>query len=185
MKNPKLANRYAKALFEFAGEHNQIEVVNQDLTVVSSALRDNRELLVILNSPVIVPLKKHTIFQEIFKDKISETTFNFLDVIIRKKREPILSSICEEYVKYYNDYHHIKIVTLTTAQPLSAELTEKIRSMIAEQTHYTIEIRQIIKPELIGGIMIKMDDYIFDASILARINKLKNEFAHNIYEVNF
>lgn len=185
MKNPKLANRYAKALFEFAGENNQIEIVNQDLTIVSEALRDNYELLTVLNSPVIVPLKKHTLFQEIFKDKISKTTFIFLDVIIRKKREPILASICEEYSKYYNEYHHIKIVTLTTAQPLSSELTENIRTMISEQTHYTIEIRQIIKPELIGGIMIKMDDYIFDASILAKINKLKNEFAHNIYQVNY
>ena len=57
--------------------------------------------------------------------------------------------------------------------------------MIAEQTQHTIEIKQIVNPDIIGGIMIKMGDYIFDASILAKINKLKNEFAHNIYQVNY
>lgn len=185
MKNPKLANRYAKALFEYAGEQSQIETVNQDLTIVSNALQGNRELLTVLNSPVIVPAKKHILFKAIFKEHISELTFTFLDVIIKKKREPILSSICEEYIKYYNDYHHIKIVTLTTAQPLSPALTEQIRTMIAEQTQHTIEIKQIVNPDIIGGIMIKMGDYIFDASILAKINKLKNEFAHNIYQVNY
>ena len=76
-------------------------------------------------------------------------------------------------------------MTLTTAQPLDAQLLEQIRTMLAEQTGYTIEINEVVQPDLIGGIIVKMDDYYFDASVLARINKLKQEFAHNVYQVNF
>lgn len=185
MKNPKIANRYAKALFDFAKEKDQIEAVGKDLKQVRNILKENGELRSVLNSPVIAPSKKKVIFANIFQEVLNETSFSFLDVIIRKKREPMLDTICEEFVKYFNEFHKIKVVTLTSAQPLSTELVEKIRSMIADQTQYTIEINQLLNPEIIGGIQVKMDDFYIDASISSKINKLKQEFAHNIYQVNF
>lgn len=185
MKNLKLANRYAKALFEFAGERNQIEIVNQDLNLVKVTLKENRQLQAILNSPVIEPTKKHAIFTALFQGHLSQTTFTFLDVIIRKKREPALKTICEEFTKYYNDYHHIRVVTITTARPMSAELREKIRNLLAEETHYTIDLEETVRPDIIGGIIVKMGDFYFDAGILSKINKLRNAFAYNEYQINY
>lgn len=185
MKNPKLSNRYAKALFDFALERKQLEDVYQDLTLVLNVLKENDELQTILNSPVIVPSKKHTIFTSIFKETLCETTFSFLDVIIRKKREPMLSGICCEFIKYYNEYHKIKVATLTCAEPLSDELTEKLKNFLTSDSDYAIELRQVVDKDIIGGFILKMDDFYYDNSIASKINKLRQEFAHNIYQVNF
>lgn len=185
MKNPRLSNRYAKALFDFAQEKGQIEEVNRDLALIKETLKGNGEMQAVLNSPVIPPAKKHTLFASVFQSMISETTFLFLDVIIRKKREPALATICDEFVKFYNDFHHIKIVKLTSAMPLSADLVENIRAMLAEQTKQTILIEQVVQPDIIGGFRLKMDDNYLDASIIAKLNRLRNEFAHNVYQVNF
>lgn len=185
MKNPRLSNRYAKALFDFAQEKGQIEEVNRDLALIKETLKGNGEMQAVLNSPVIPPAKKHTLFASVFQSMISETTFLFLDVIIRKKREPALATICDEFVKFYNDFHHIKTVKLTSAMPLSADLVENIRAMLAEQTKQTILIEQIVQPDIIGGFRLKMDDNYLDASIIAKLNRLRNEFAHNVYQVNF
>lgn len=185
MKNPRLSNRYAKALFDFAQEKGQLEEVNQDLALIKAALKGNNEMTAVLNSPVIPPAKKHTIFANVFQSLVSETTFLFLDVIIRKKREPALATICDEFVKYYNDFHHIKVVKLTSAQPLSPELVEKIRALLAEKTQKTIRIEEVVQPDIIGGFRLKMDDYYLDASVIAKLNRLRDEFAHNVYQVNF
>ncbi len=185
MKNPRLSNRYAKALFDFAQEKGQIEEVNRDLALIKETLKGNGEMQAVLNSPVIPPAKKHTLFASVFQSMISETTFLFLDVIIRKKREPALATICDEFVKFYNDFHHIKTVKLTSAMPLSADLVENIRAMLAEQTKQTILIEQVVQPDIIGGFRLKMDDNYLDASIIAKLNRLRNEFAHNVYQVNF
>ncbi len=185
MKNPKLSNRYAKALFDFASEKNQIEMVSQDMIILSNALKESHDLQALLNSPVIEPAKKHTLFSNVFKGKISETTFAFIDIIIKKKREPALVTICDEFRAFYNEYHHIKTATLISAQPMSSELVGKIKNLLAEHTNYTVEIEQIVRPSLIGGIQIKIGDQFLDASIQSKINKLKQEFAHNIYQVNF
>ena len=185
MKNPKIANRYAKALFDFATEKNQVETVHKDLLLVLNTLKENRELLVVLDSPVIVPSKKRAIFKNVFQDTLNEVTFTFLDVIINKKQEPMVAGICSEFTKLYNEHHHIKTVTLTSAMPLGSEIVEKIRAMLSEKTHYSIDIQQVVNPSIIGGIMVKMDDYFFDASISSKLNSLRQEFSHNIYQINF
>lgn len=185
MKNLKLSNRYAKSLYDFAQEKGEVEQVYQDLKMIKQALNENGELRTILNSPVIAPLKKHTIFASIFQNTVHEMTFGFLDLLIKKKREPMLDGVCEGFVNLYNECHRIKVATLTSAQALSPELVEKIRGILTEKTQYTIEIQQVVKPDIIGGILIKMDDFYFDASILSKINKLKQEFSRNIYQVNF
>ncbi len=185
MKNPKIASRYAKALFDFATEKDQVETVHKDLLLVHKTLKDNRELLVVLDSPVIVPSKKRAIFKNVFQSSLNEVTFSFLDVVINKKREPMVADICSEYTKLYNELHHIKTVTLTSATPLSSEIVEKIRTMLAEKTQYTIDIHQVVNPSIIGGIMVKMDDYFYDDSISSKLNRLRQEFSHNIYQINF
>jgi len=185
MKNPKLANRYAKALFDFAGETNKIEVVKQDLEQILSVLTQERELRVVLNSPVIAPAKKRTIFAAVFSENIDTTTFSFIDVMLHKKREPALPEICRGFVQLYNEHHHIKVATLVSAQPMSEELVKRIQALLEEQTHYTIQVKCKVDASIIGGIMVEMDDFRFDATVVSRINKLRQEFSHNVYQVNF
>ena len=185
MKNPKLSSRYAKALFDFAGEKKQVKEVYDDLQLFAKTLQENRELQVLLRNPVIEPHQKHQIFESIFNGTLRDTTYQFLDVLLKKKREPALDTICEEYFKLYNAAHNIKPVTITTAQPLSDALKAKIVSLLKEQTKATVALEEIVDPELIGGFIIKMDDFYFDSSILSKINKLRQEFSQNSFQVQF
>ena len=185
MKNPKLSNRYAKALFNFAGENNQIEEVYGDLTMFAKTLKENRELQVLLRNPVVPSNQKHQIFESVFNGTLHNITYQFMDVLLKKHREPALDTICEEFFKLYNHSHNIKTVTITTAQPLGDGLKSKIMTMLTDQTHATIDLKQVVDPDIIGGFVIKMDDYYLDSSILSKINKLKQEFSQNSFQVQF
>ena len=185
MKNPKLSSRYAKALFDFAGEKNQVEEVCDDLRLFSDTLKENRELQMLLRNPVVEPHQKHQIFESIFNGALRDTTYQFLDVLLRKKREPSLDTICEEFFKLYNTAHNIRPVTITTAQPLSETLKSKIVATLTEQTHATVALQEVVDPEILGGFVIQMDDYYLDSSVLSKINKLRQEFSQNKFQVQF
>jgi F-type H+-transporting ATPase subunit delta len=185
MKNPKLSNRYAKALYEFSLENDNLEAVYQDIVFIKSVFHDNRNLFVVIESPVIFPDKKTKIFSEIFEDKTSKITFGFLKLLIMKKREPALLQICDEFIKFYYIHHNIKIAWITTAQELEESLVLKIKNILEEQTHATIEIQLKIDPAIVGGFIIKIDDFVIDASILSKINQLKREFSYNIYQPEY
>ena len=114
-----------------------------------------------------------------------ETSYQFLDVLLKKKREPALDTICEEFFKMYKSSKNIKTVTITTAQPLGDTLKSKVLTMLTEQTHADIDLVQIVDPDIIGGFVIQMDDYYLDSSILSKINKLRQEFSQNSFQVQF
>lgn len=185
MKSTKLAGRYAKALFEFARQQEAIETVNQDLALVKTVIKENRELKAVIESPIIFPDKKDDVFRDLFSGKISDITFGFLSLIIKKKREPSIGAICDEYLALYNIHHNIKIARVTTATPLNPKLAASLQKLLEEETHATIQIQEIVDENIIGGLLVKIDDFLFDASILSRINKLRAEFSHNIYQAAF
>ena len=185
MKNPKLSSRYAKALFEFAGEKNQIEEVYGDLQLFANTLKENRELQMLLRNPVIESRQKHQIFESIFNGTLHDISYQFLDVLLKKRREPALDTICEEFFKIYKSAQNIKTVTITTAQPLGDALRSKVETMLTEQTHANIDLVQIVDSEIIGGFVIQMDDHYLDSSILSKINKLRQEFSQNNFQVQF
>ena len=131
----------------------------------ANTLKENRELQLLLRNPVVEPHQKHQIFESIFNGTLHDTTYQFLDVLLRKKREPALDTICVEFFKLYNTAHNIKPVTITTAQPLSDALKSKIVAMLTEQTRASVALQEVVNPEIIGGYILEYDTYRLDASI--------------------
>ena len=185
MKSTKLASRYANALYMFAVEQNKLEEVYQDVVTLKNVFIENRELRGIIERPILTPDKKRSIFTEIFEGKIDEITFGFLKLILEKKREPSFVYIFDEFISIYYKHHNIKKAHVTTAVALNDIMLANLKSLLEEQTKSTIEIQQNVNPEIIGGFIIKIDDYLIDASLKGKINKLKLEFAHNIYQASF
>ncbi|MCQ2285857.1 MAG: ATP synthase F1 subunit delta, partial [Bacteroidales bacterium] len=109
----------------------------------------------------------------------------FLNLVLIKKRAPAFQCIFEEFVKFYYMHHNIKKAQITTAVALNEKLLAEIQTLLEGQTKSSIEIEQIIKPDIIGGFIIKIEDFLIDASLRGKINKLKMEFANNIYQASF
>ncbi|MDR3046701.1 MAG: ATP synthase F1 subunit delta [Bacteroidales bacterium] len=185
MKNVKLANRYAKSLFDFALEKQELETVYKDSKTVLEILQQNRELYTVLESPVIPHSKKSKIFLALFKDTLHPITLAFLRLLLLKKREPSLALILTEFEAYYYKFHNIKKVDLISARPMTEANLNKLKVILEQRTSSKIEIYPVVKPEVIGGFMVKIDDVIFDHTVLKDVVKLKREFSVNVYQTGF
>ncbi len=185
MKNAKLSGRYAKALYDFSIEQNAEESVYQDILLLQRVFNENRDLRKVIESPIIVAAKKEAIFKALFEDKVSPVTLGFLNLIILKRREPALAGIFENFIKCYYEKHKIRCAVVTTAVELAPEMAEKVKKMLEEQTESTIILKQVVDPKIIGGLVVRIDDFLFDASIIGQINRLKSEFSQNLYQVGF
>ena len=185
MKNPKLASRYAQALYDFSVETDKVEEVYHDVLQIQKIIIAHKELKTVLESPIISHDKKMNIINEIFQKKLSETTFTFFTLIVKKRRAPQLLMICRQFVKIYYKNHNIKEAHITSAQPLSEKMVHYLKTYLEKDSPYTFKIHLAVDQNIIGGLIVKIDDYYFNAGIRAKINKLKTEFSQNTYAAGF
>lgn len=182
MQNTKAAVRYARSLFDLASERGELEQVSADMQLVDKTIRENRELEVVLRSPVIKPDKKEAIFSAIFDGKLSTTTSAFFNLLIKKRREGVVVEIARQFVILYLANNEIEEAVLTTAAPISDEFRAKIKGLIEKQTgHSKIELEERVDSKIIGGFVLRFGDRQIDTSLERELELLRREFDKNLY----
>lgn len=175
----KAARRYAKALLQSALEQDILGDVENDMRFILNTILDSRELTVFLNSPIIKKEDKQEALSKIFDEHISDETKSLLHLLSDKRRENLLEDICKGFVQLYNQYEGIIQVDVTTAYELSSSQSKDLRKALASSTGKKIEMNVTANSEIMGGIIVRIDDTVMDGSVKYKIRKLKNQFAVN------
>jgi len=181
MRVTLLAKRYAQALFDLALETNVLEKVAKDMIMVDKVVAENRNLRLLFNNPVIDPHKKTGILDKIFKGNIEDISLKFLLLITRKGREKFIPYIASSFNSIYKVHNNIIDATLTTSYKADKDVKDQITKILAKITSMDIELNEVENDDLIGGYMINMGDYQYDASVSTQLKRLKKEFSKNLY----
>lgn len=185
MLQPRLAARYAKSLIDLAVETNQLEAVHADLVFLQSAVKQSRELVSLLRSPIIHADKKNNVLDAITNGKVSALTAAFNKLLVKKSRENVLPEIIGAAIEQYNKIKGIYKVKLTTAQPISADLQGAIEQKVKQETGLqNIELETVVKEELIGGFVLEFNNNLVDASIQRDLKDIQKQFRNNVYVKN-
>lgn len=182
MPNFRLASRYAKSILNLAVETGQLDTVLKDMKVIEAAVENNRELELLLESPIIKADKKKSVLNAVFANMVSELTLKFINLMVSKGRERNLASVAKSFEQLYNQRSGIQEVQVVTA----TEVTPEVRQMIEAKAAQLAPGKQIkmnlsVDPDLIGGFIIEVGDVRYDASVRRELNNLKRMFSQNAY----
>ncbi len=180
MKQIRLANRYAKALFELALEQQKLEIVANDMQLVKDVVAENRDLALLLKSPVVKAHKKTAIFTAIFGKKINQLSLRFLSLLAKNGREEIIPQVAESMMNIYNDYLGITHAWITSANELEKDAKTAILEMLKKLSGKKVELHEYVNADLLGGFVVKMGDYQYDASTKTLIKRLKDNIKNNL-----
>ena len=173
MKNSILASRYAKAIFEIALQNDSVDIINQDLGSFVEVLEDNSKLAMIFSHPRLSRDEKYQIVDDFYNVAFeNEYVKNFLHLLIKKKREKELSNIFYSWQDFFNRYKEVLPVEVVSASELSSQQVESLRSKILVKTKREPMFNIEIKPQLLGGMIIKYEDKIIDGSVLKQVQQL-------------
>ena len=180
MSLSRIASRYAKSLLDLAVEQSKLDRVTKDIQAFREAVK-NRDLYLLLKSPIINPSKKKSILETLFKEEYDELVNAFINIVLTKGREAYLPEIANEYMVLYKKHQHISTVKLTTASPLSDTALGRIKEKLTASavTDEQVELETKVDPNLIGGFVIEFDNKLYDASVAYQIGELKKEFIGN------
>lgn len=176
----RVARRYAEAALELAEEQKQGERLAVDLEVVSKVIRESREFVALLKSPVISKDKKKTLLAEIFRSKLGGFTFNFLNLIVDKGREEILDDIVKEYYKLRDDRLGIVTLEVRAATDLTKDQQQTIVKRFEGITRKKIRVAFSIDKQLKGGFVARVGDTVYDGSVQRQLELLRERFAEGV-----
>ena len=175
MISSAIAKRYARAFFKIAGEEQRYEDYSQELGRFSALLKGNKTLSEFLANPVYdQPDKKAVVEALLAKLQLSPLTANFLKLLVDKRRIGILSDI-EGCYRGLMDNALKKIrVTVKTAFPLTGELSDRLQMGLEGLTGREVEMSVLEDSALLGGIVVRVGDTLYDGSIRTQLNNIRN-----------
>lgn len=173
----KLAAKvYGDALFDLAIERQQLDLVAEEIQVLKDTLANNAELLQFLNHPKVSNEEKIKSIEDMFKDKLSDTTVGFLVIVVAKGRYNELNAIMTYFLEAVREYRKIGKASVVSASELTEEQKQKIVAKLIDTTDYVEFIMDYkVDPSIIGGLIIRIGDRVVDSSIRSKIELMKKD----------
>ena len=183
MKSHKAAIRYSRAWLDLAIERGDVETCFADVNLILTVLSENIDLRIMLKSPVIKQDKKMNILNSIFGSHINELTLSFIRILVGKRREFLIQSICKSYVEQYKLHHNIVTAEIASATELDNEERNRLISIANGIDSGKIELNEEVNADLIGGFILQVGDKQIDESISRKLNNISREITKNHYVV--
>lgn len=173
MIRSRVAKRYARALFEVALEKKQLELVEADLRSLKENYEQSQQFSALIDSPVISTEAKQQVFSTSFNKHLQDITFRFVTLLISKNREMLLMQIVEEFGELLDQHRGIVRGDVYSVTPLSDEQVKNLVAQLNRMTGKNVVITPHLDKSLLGGIVIKLQDRVFDASLRNKLEKLR------------
>jgi F-type H+-transporting ATPase subunit delta len=177
-----VAYRYARSLMELALEKDQFKAAQEDMRLVADVCDENRDLRLLLQSPVVKADKKERILNSIFQGKVGPLTTGFMAILVRKGREAMLPEIAEAFDQIRKEHDGVITCLVSSAVPLDDAAKRKVTELAAAKfPGKSITLSEKVDKNLIGGVIVRIGDEQYDGSVSRRLNDLRRKFSENPY----
>jgi len=173
MSEIRIAKRYADALMDLSLEKNLMEEVYQNAEFIIAACDSNRDLSLMINSPIVKGDAKQRVLNKVFSGKINEISLHFINLLIRKRRETYLIPALEQFIKTYKAKKGIVDAFIQSSISIPESLKEKIKGMIKGDDYNEVNLHEEINEDLIGGFILRIDDKLVDNSVSSQLKRLQ------------
>lgn len=171
-----ISKTYGEALFELAVEENAVDTFLEEITFLTTVLKENPDLGKLMNHPKISKNEKKQVIETIFTGQISREILGFLTLIVTKDRYKEIDDILLYFLDRVKELKGIGVAYVTTAIVLSGEQKSKIEKKILETSSFKqMEMHYTVDTALIGGMVIRIGDRVVDSSIKTKIANLERQ----------
>lgn len=172
----RIAQVYARALFEAALGRGALDVVREQLAAFAQALTDNHDFAVFFFSPYFSTEEKKEGLRKAVQD-VDPTVLSFLETLIERHRMPAIFAIATQYQRLWDEEMKLLPVEVTSAIDLDPATVSSIGEQIGAQTGRKVELSSRVDPDILGGIVLRVGNFVLDASIRNQLDQLRKQVA--------
>ena len=168
--------RYGEALLEIAVSEKREKQYLEEVKVLKGLFDENPALLTFYTNPNITQSEKERFTEKCFKEGLSPEVAGLITVLVRNGRAASILKVLDWFEDAIKEKLNIGVVYVESAAAISDRKKKEIEKRLLETTGFSsLEMNYEIKPELIGGLKIRIRDRIVDNSIRTKLQNMSNE----------
>jgi len=174
-----VARKYAKAFLEIGLQEKNHEILGRDLQKLAGLFQENKELRLVLFSPFYPAPRRKAIARGVGESLgLSRVTLDFLDLLIERDRVDHFPAIVKSYEGLSDEVSNRLRASLISALELPAPLVGEIKAQLESSTGKEVILSSQENPSLIGGVITKIGNIVYDGSLKTQLLKAKE----NLYK---
>jgi len=168
-----LARRYALALFGLAREAQATDAWLQELEALVELARTSPDLNRVLFTPLSPREDRRRVVRELGRRLSLSTELNsFLLLLIDENRTTLLPTVAEEFRTLVDRASGRVEALVRSARELTDEQMDRIRRALSARVSAEVTLRTEVDPDLIGGVVARVGDLLFDGSVKTQLASL-------------
>jgi ATP synthase, F1 delta subunit len=180
METGLISSRYTTSLLNYAIELGQQEEVYARMKILSQMFLQVPKLRSAILNPSLSAQEKKKIILAACGGTPPSSLDKMISLIIKNERQESIQHIALRYIDLYREKFHIHHGKLITAVSINNEIQDRLIARIEKIIGGEIELEAVVDPQIMGGFVLHMGDYRWDASVLGELTRIRNKF--NIYK---
>jgi F-type H+-transporting ATPase subunit delta len=165
---------YARALFEVARAEGTLDEVEDELFRFARSYESSDSLRSALTDEMVPAGKRQAIVEDLLGGKATSTTTQLVSMVVGSGRGRDLPAIIDQLVARASSAKNLAVAEVRTAVPLTADQQARLAAALANATGQQVNLKTIVDPSVIGGIVATVGDTVIDGSVRTRVEQLKS-----------
>ena len=168
------ARRYAKAIFMIGVEEGKVDSLTRELNDLAATLKGSPELLGLLANPVVREDSRRAVMNDIAgRMGLSPTARNVVMLLSDRRKGALIPDVAAALAALGDEKAGKVQAEVTSAVPLSDAQYSRLTGVLEKLTGRTITLSRKVDPALIGGVVTRIGDKVYDGSVRTRLEELR------------
>lgn len=164
---------YAAGLLELARAEGVVTRVGDELYRIARALETSSDLRLTLGDPRLPLERKQGIATDLLGGRVLPLTLNLVNLVVAGGRSRDLPAIADELAALAAAERDRAIAEVRTAFELDEETVQRLAAALSRATGKQVEVKTVIDPSLLGGVVARVGDTVIDGSLRHRLEGLR------------
>jgi F-type H+-transporting ATPase subunit delta len=165
---------YARALFEIARAEGTLDEVEDELFRFARSYETSDALRNALTDEMIPAGKRQAIVEDLLGGKATSTTTQLVSMVVGSGRGRDLPAIIDKLVARASSAKNLEVAEVRTAVALTSDQQTRLAAAITNATGKQVNLKVVVDPSVIGGVVATVGDTVIDGSVRTRIDQLKS-----------
>ncbi len=164
---------YAAAIYELANAEGDLARVEGELSSIARAIDGSADLRSTLTDPSLPFERKRAIIDDLAGGRATRTTMTVINMIAGLNRIGELGAITTLLAERSAASVGKQLAEVRSAVELDDVTVQRLAAALERQTGTPVEIRAIVDPSIVGGVVTRVGDTVIDGSVRSQLQSLR------------